>query len=237
MRHEPAQDAAVYLGGAMSARRRRKFEEHLLGCAACWEEVTQARRGRAIGESLRELAPQTLREDLRAATLDQALTPKEVNLRRLSAAAVLIVAVLGSATALGLRGDEASVQQPASITQAVIDYQNKRLPAEGPAGRPAPDLAGMGFTVTAGGSGVVGSVRVDGFSYLDAQGRRLQLYLSSEPFPEAAGALMVFDRPNSPWMASSNEIRMLCSQQPFPLLALSEDSGVLEELSDYLGVS
>ncbi|CAN5778175.1 hypothetical protein BH23ACT12_BH23ACT12_22890 [soil metagenome] len=219
----------------MSAHRRQKFEEHLLGCAACWEEVTQARRGRAIGESLRELAPQALREDLRAATLDQELNRKELDLRWLSAAAVMILAILGSAAVFGLRGRSPSLlQQPASITQAVTDYQNQRLPAEGPAARPAPDLAGMGFTVTAGGSGVAGSVRVDGFSYLDAQGRRLQLYLSSEPFPEAAGARMVLDRPDSAWIASSGDIRMLCAQEPFPLLALSDDPYVLDKLSDHL---
>lgn len=43
-------------------------------------------------------------------------------------------------------------------------------------------------------------------------------------------------RPNSPWMASSQGIGLLCAQKPFLFLALSEDPGVLQELSIYLRV-
>jgi hypothetical protein len=239
MRHDPPRDAAAYLGGAMSDRKIEQFEAHLLACADCWREVTQARSGRAIGESLRELAPQSLREDIRAATQSESPSPRRLQLRWLTAAAmaVALVAIAGTALLRPGQGDRSVAQQPESIAQAIIDFQNGRIPAERPVEHDAPDLAGLGFTVSGAGSGQVGDVEVDGFSYQDKAGRRLQLYVSSRPFPEAAGAKMILDGPSSPWMASSQGIGMLCAQRPFPLLALSEDPSVLQELSTYLRVS
>lgn len=240
MRHDPARDAAAYLGGAMSDRKSEQFEAHLLACADCWQEVTQARSGRAIGESLRELAPQSLREDIRAATQSESSSSPRFQLRWLAAAAMAVTLTVIAGTTL-LRpgqGDRSIVQQPESIAQAIIDFQNGRIPAERPVERDAPDLAGLGFAVSGAGSGEVGNVEVDGFSYYqDRAGRRLQLYVSSRPFPEAAGAKMILDGPDSPWMASSQGIGLLCAQKPFPLLALSEDPEVLQELSTYLRVS
>ncbi len=239
MRHDPPRDAAAYLVGAMSYRKSEQFEAHLLACPECWREVTQARAGRAIGESLRELAPQSLREDIRAATQIEGRSSRRFQLSWLTAAAMAVALVVIAGTAL-LRwgpGDSSTARQPGSIAQAIIDFQTGRIPAERPVGRDAPDLAGLGFAVSGAGSGEVGNVEVDGFSYQDEAGRRLQLYVSTEPFPEAAGAKMIFDRPNSPWMASSQGIGLLCAQEPFPLLALSEDPRVLQELSAYLKVS
>ena len=66
MTHEPEVAAAVYLAGTLDAAERERFEEHLLGCEECWSEVRTAHRGRALAESLREVAPQPLRERVRA---------------------------------------------------------------------------------------------------------------------------------------------------------------------------
>jgi len=171
----------------MTDRKRERFEAHLLACTDCWQEVTQARSGRAIGESLRELAPQSLREDIRAATQSESSSSRRFLLRWTAAAAVAVTLMVIAGTAL-LRpgpGDRPVVQQPESIAQAIIDFQNGRIPAERPVEQAAPDLAG----------------------------------------------------PDSPWMASSQGIGLLCAQKPFPLLALSEDPDVLQELSTYLRVS
>lgn len=237
MRHDPPRNTAAYLGGSMSDRRTEQFEAHLLACAECWEEVSQARRGRAIGESLRDLAPQSLREDIRAATESEG-SSRQLQLRWVTAATIAVALVLLGVGAVLRIGpiDRSVVQQPESIAQAIIDFQNGRIPAEQPVERDAPDLAGLGFTVSGAGSGRVGSVKVDGFSYQNEAGRRLHLYVSKQPFPEAAGAKMVVEGPNSPWMASSQGIGLLCAQNPFPLLALSEDPSVLRELSTYLNV-
>lgn len=239
MRHDPARDAAAYLDGAMSDRKSEQFEAHLLACADCWQEVTHARTGRAIGESLRELAPQSLREDTRAATQSESSSSPRFQLRWLAVAAVAVTltVIAGATLVRSGQGDRSIVQQPESIAQAIMDFQNGRIPAERPVERDAPDLAELGFALSGAGSGEVGNVQVDGFSYQDGAGRRLQLYVSSRPFPEAAGAKMILDGPSSPWMASSQGIGLLCAQKPFPLLALSEDPDVLQKLSTYLSVS
>lgn len=67
MSHDPERDAAAYLGGGIRARRRRRFEDHLMECEDCWREVEAGRLGRRLAESTRELAPQALRETVRAA--------------------------------------------------------------------------------------------------------------------------------------------------------------------------
>jgi anti-sigma factor RsiW len=64
--HEPEVAAVVYLAGTLDAAERERFEEHLLACEECWGEVQTAHRGRALAESLREVAPQPLRERVRA---------------------------------------------------------------------------------------------------------------------------------------------------------------------------
>jgi anti-sigma factor RsiW len=66
MAHDPAGLAAAYLGGELGRRQRERYERHLLECEHCWWEVQTARRGRELAESLRELAPQRLRERIRA---------------------------------------------------------------------------------------------------------------------------------------------------------------------------
>jgi hypothetical protein len=154
-----------------------------------------------------------------------------------TAFAVALVVIAGSALLRPGENARSPAPQPESIAQAIVDFQNGRIPAERPTERAAPDLGEMGFTVSGSGSGEVGNVKVDGFSYLDKTGRRLQLYVSSRPFPEAVGATMMIEGPNSPWMASSQGIGLLCAQRPFPLLALSDDPTVLRELSSYLRVS
>ena len=56
MSHEPEVAATVYLAGTLDAAERERFEEHLLACEECWQEVQLAHRGRALAESLGEVA-------------------------------------------------------------------------------------------------------------------------------------------------------------------------------------
>lgn len=65
-KHDPERNASLYLDGLMSGRGRRVFERHIIGCEDCWDEVDEGRRGRALAESSRELAPQRLREMVRS---------------------------------------------------------------------------------------------------------------------------------------------------------------------------
>src|SRR5260370_852683 len=54
MNHDSEQLAAAYLT-AMRPGARRRFEEHLLECDPCWQEVCLARRGRLVGAARGEL--------------------------------------------------------------------------------------------------------------------------------------------------------------------------------------
>jgi hypothetical protein len=57
MRHDPERMAAAYLAGELGRRQRERFEAHVLECDDCWREVGLGRRGRALAESMREVAP------------------------------------------------------------------------------------------------------------------------------------------------------------------------------------
>lgn len=235
MSHDPAQDAAAYLGGALTEKKGRAFEQHLLQCDQCWTEVTRARSGRMIAESVREMAPQSLRERIRTSVDNVPAGRPRFQARWLMQAGVAVLVVLVGMGMVGLmnRGPTPGVQQPEPVAQAIVDFQNRRVPAEEPASHEPLDLTEIGFTVAGAGAGKVGDLVVDGYSYRDADGRRLQLYMSSSPFPEAAGA-RITGGPDGPWNATSQGIEMLCVEYPMSLLALTDSPGVLEELSAYL---
>jgi len=223
----------------MSGKRSQGFEAHLVSCDDCWSEVAQAREGRALGESLREVAPQSVRETIRASILSEnAYSPGRAARRRFFGVAGLAGVIVAAAfVGLALRISLPSTHQPEPVAQAISDFRSGRIPAERASSRRAPDLSGMGFELAGAGAGEVGNLLVNGFSYRDPAGRRLQIYLSRRPFPEAAGARRSRSHPNSPWTASSGEIQLLCALHPTPLLALSPDSSVLADLASYLKVS
>jgi hypothetical protein len=65
MRHDPEGMAAAYLGSELRRWQRERYEAHLLACDD-WQELGLGRRGRALAESVRQVAPQRLRERVRA---------------------------------------------------------------------------------------------------------------------------------------------------------------------------
>ena len=134
MSHHPEQLAAAYLT-TMWPRARRRFEEHLLACEPCWQEVCLARRGRQLAETARDLAPAGLREDIRAAVAAAATLPAASPRprRRIAAAAAVAVAVLAGAAVLVRPWPHSppaadSAAPPAVIAAAVASYHAGRLP-------------------------------------------------------------------------------------------------------------
>ena len=132
MGHDPQRLAAAYLGGELRRHRRERFQAHLLECEACWGEVQAARRGRALAESVREIAPHHLRDRIRA-TVEVAPAGR----RRWTvgwaglAAAVTAAAVLAG----GLLVAGRQPTQPATIAAAVASYREGGASWRGP-GRP-----------------------------------------------------------------------------------------------------
>lgn len=242
MRHDPEGEAARFLGGAMSVQDREAFSSHLLICPQCWAEVAQGRTGRSLAESTRTVAPMALRERVRAlvdaeavggelsaggdqaspATRRRWLLP--VGVPAAAAAVIALILVLGGGTT-----------EPPSLRQAVADYSAQQLPgAQLPRGS-APDLSGLGLEPVGAGGGSYAGLEVDGYAYRDPAGRRVVLYLSDEPFPEAPGARLLADE-DGPWLARRGDVFLLCARMPHALLVVGQDSELVLSAASALGV-
>jgi Putative zinc-finger len=215
MRHDPERSAAAYLAGELSARQRARFEAHLLGCDDCWREVGAGRRGRELAEAVRELAPQHLRDRVRATVEATPARPRRP--RRLAAA----VAAGALAAALGAGGLVAVGErsQPAPIQAVVARYRAGGAWSPDPSRPPAPRLGDLVWRGT--GRGVVGGVAVVAHTYQDAAGHRVVLLVSDRVFPEAAGAR---PRPaGGAWMAEVDGVVLYCAEHPAPSLVVGQD--------------
>lgn len=210
----------------MTARRRRRFEEHLLACEDCWREVAAGRLGRRLAESARELAPQDLRERVRAAV---AAMPPPRRPRWAFGATAAAVSALAAVVVLVLPAG-----QPAPIARAVADFREGRIPTARDASVPAPDLSAMSLRLVASGTGSLDGQRVDAYGYRDTSGHRLLLYLSDTAFPVAAGASRA--SPDGPWRARIDGLELLCSDRPHALLAVSDDAQMLAGLARALAI-
>jgi hypothetical protein len=211
-KHDPEAAAAMYLGGAMSRRARRRFEAHLVECPDCWEEVRLGGLGRGYAEAGRELPPQTLRDRIRG---EVSLMPRRPRVRlRIGVGVGVLALVLGIAGATVLLVSS----QPEAIEILVADFQ----------GRPAldepvpPELpARLGdLTLVSVQGGEVGRLSVVGHRYRDAAGHRVTVYRADRSFPMADGARAAADQT---WRAEVEGAVLLCSDRPFPALVVGDD--------------
>lgn len=220
--HDPQRDAASYLDGALSADSRRSFEAHMVACDACWAEISAARTGRALAESLRESAPQTIRERLRAiaTTEPDADAPVEATPQRPArwrsgtgrivaagaSIAVVAVALTGVAPSVITGPDSAQNPLQAAATVYQADTAQTGAAAEQPPLRRIGDLTWQGTAVQplAGQAAVV-------HRYRDAAGHRLMLVSSTEQFPRADTAQTVGPGPS--WIADIDGAVMFCADR------------------------
>lgn len=246
MGHDPEGAAATYLAGELHARQRERFERHLLGCDACWGEVQAARRGRALGESLRELAPQWLRERVRgsveaasAASIGSMARPVALvgaagwrgRRRSLAVGSALAVLVMVAAAVLAtLR----PAGQPAVIAAAVAGYRAGGLDGAVAVGVPPParrlgDLRWQGAQ-----RGRLADLEVVAHHYRDPAGRRVTLLVADHSFPEAVGA----SHPPgaATWVAEADGVVLLCAERPSPSLLLGGDRAQVLAVAARLGL-
>jgi len=217
--HEPEVAAAVYLAGILGATERERFEEHLLACEECWGEVRTAHRGRALAESLREVAPQPLRERVRASVA--AASRSERRRRRRPLVVVAVAATVLAVVAGGLLARQGDDGQPAVIAAAVASYRTGHL--DGSAATPAPPpVRQAGDLVWRGARrGRLAGLPVVAHEYRDAAGRQVTLLRADRSFPEAVGA-------NHPpgtaiWVAEVDGVAVLCADRPSPSLLVAPD--------------
>lgn len=240
MRHDVERDAALFLAGDMTPPERDRFSSHLLECAQCWSEVDQARRGRAMAEGTRTAAPAVLRDRVRGLVEADTSPLQGTVLRRsrladrrwLVPAGVPVAAAAVLALILLLGG---GTNEPPSLREAVADYSAQRLPGAQLPQQRAPDLSQLRLQSVGAGGGSYAGLEVDGYAYRDPAGRRVVLYLSDKPFPEAPGAERLAGK-DGPWVAQRGDVIVLCAREPHALLVVGQDDELVRSAANALGV-
>src|SRR6266540_633881 len=217
MRHDPERAAAAYLAGELGPRQRERFEAHVLACDDCWREVKASRDGRALAESLREVAPQHLRERIRA-TIAAAPAPRRRRLRvRMPALLGMTAALVALVVAGGLLAVRARAPvQPAAIAAAVANYRT-------------------GATAWRGsGQGELAGLPVVAHTYQDPAGRSVVLLQAVRSFPQAHGAS--HQPPGTTWTAEVQGLALFCADRPAPSLLLGDDQSLVLAAAQRLGL-
>jgi hypothetical protein len=212
--HDPDRNAARYLAGTMSGRARKAFEQHMIGCEECWREVEIGRRGRALAESARELAPQRLREMVRASVA--AAPPSK---RRAATRARLAALTAAGALALGTVFIALQPAQPQEIEAILSDYRGAE-PLDQGAPRTLPTTLGD-LDLTEVKRGRVGDMSLVVHEYADLAGHVVRVYQSNTTFPVAEGA--EHDATGATWSATLDGAVLFCADRPVPSLVVGDD--------------
>jgi len=229
MRHDPERMAAAYLAGELRRRQRERFEAHILACDDCWREVGLGRRGRALAESMRQVAPQRLRERVRVTV---AATPPPRRRARRRGVLAATMAVLAAVVAGGLLLAQWPAQPPA-IAAAVAGYR-AGAPAWAGAATPPPARRLGDLTWQASGRGELEGLPVLAHTYQDAAGHRVVLLRADRLFPEAAGARLMPG--GATWIAEVDGVVLFCADRPAPSLVVGQDRAEVLLAAQRLGL-
>lgn len=218
MSHDPERDAAAYLGGQMAPRRRRVFESHLMECERCWHEVHLGREGRRIAESGRSLAPQNLKERVRASI--GSVEPVPMGLPRRAAVAIVAASVALSTVVVGWLVLRPDTHQPEVIQTVLADFKGGHEFTRRPGGRALPRQIGD-LTLEGVQRGSTRGMRLEAYDYADSAGHDVTIYLANEPFPSARGAHP--DPISHTWSAKIGGVVLFCADRPMSSLVLGDD--------------
>lgn len=188
-----------YLAGDLAREQAEAFEAHLVDCDDCWQAVSQDRRGRALAESLRALAPASLRDRVRMAVeadAGQGLHPRGRRRRVGTGLAVAVFAVVAVAWAATVSGHP---PEPASVA-AVINAARQPVP-------PASVVA-AGETVS------LERARLDG--------RDVTVGRAAVAFPMPAGGSQSGEGLDAVWVAKRGELTVVCLSRPDNLLLAAD---------------
>lgn len=224
--HDPERNAALYLGGIMSGRVRRRFEQHIIGCEDCWREVEVARRGRTLAESARELGPQELRELVRSTVA--VASPK----RNLASRARLAILACGAAFALVIAVLVLQPSQPQELEVLLSDYTGSEQFHEQPPAALPSVLGDLELVEVRGGRIEAMSMVVH--EYVDPAGHIVTVYRSDSTFPVARGA--EHNASGTTWSATLDDAVLFCADRPVPSLVIGDDAREVRLASIELGL-
>ena len=121
---------ADYLGSELNPADVEAVEAHLLDCDRCWQAVHEARRGRALAEAMRELAPASLRDRVRM-TVEGAPPTLRAHRRRrrLGGRAATVVAALALLAGMFWASAGRGGSDPASVAAVVRAAGSRTAPS------------------------------------------------------------------------------------------------------------
>jgi hypothetical protein len=218
---------AAYIAGELAGKPHTAFEQHLLACQDCWEEVEASRRGRELVEFARESAPDHLRARVMT-ELTGSIQPPRIPKFVLSVAAACVAALIG------LVFFAVRTAAPVPVDAAIAGFRSARLPGAHIPTTQAPDLSKIGLTETAAGAGDLGGVPVTAYAYRDQMGRRLLLYVGERPFVTPRQAEHYGSDRDSSWITRDNGVSVLCSRNPHVTLVVGQDEKLVRTAADFL---
>lgn len=176
---------AAYLDADLDPAEVEAVEAHLLDCDRCWQAVHEARRGRALAEAMRELAPASLRDRVRMSVGAAPPPPVRSPRRRGRSAATVVAAV--------------------ALVGGLVWTS---------AGRGAPDPASVAAVVrAAGGRTPPSAVLADGqeiaLSRDSLDGQPVMVARSAAPFDMPPGGRHL-GGPDTPWVARRASMTVVC---------------------------
>ncbi|HZA26254.1 MAG TPA: zf-HC2 domain-containing protein [Actinomycetota bacterium] len=225
-KHDPETSAAAYLAGVTSRRARRRFEAHILECEECWGEVRLGRSGRQLAETARELAPQPLRERVRAAVslLPKPRVPWQRRLR------LVTIVVFGAFVAVF--ATQLVLPQQPELIQTLISHFEEQEPPGRPVSPAFPERLGDLRLLSARSLQVEG-VSIGAHRYRDPAGHELVVYRAARSFPMATGARTR----GTGWEASDDGTVLLCTDRPAPSLIAGDDGAEVRLAARLLGLA
>jgi len=197
-RHEDRRLAA-YVGSELGPAEVEAVEAHLLDCDGCWQAVRDARRGRALAEAMRELAPASLRDRVRM-TVEGAPPTLGAHRRRrrLGRSAATVVAALALLGGMVWAGVGRGGPDPASVTAVVRAAGARTAPS----------------AVVADGQDIALSR-----DFLD--GKPVMVARSAVPFDMPPGGRHL-GGPDTPWVARRASMTVVCLNGPDNVLVVAD---------------
>ncbi len=188
------------------------FERHIVDCEDCWREVDLGRKGRSVAEAGREMAPQALRERVRAAI--ETVRRGRRRPRWLFGAGLAAVVAVAVVAAVALMPEP----EPREIEAVLASFRSGNVGA--PTDPLLPPRLEELELVRATETRIEGREAI-AHTYVDGSGDEVVVYVADEEWPVAVGA--EHDNSGETWLAEKDDLVLICLNQPQPSLVVGDD--------------